>query len=315
VTTVGTNTTTVNIQPSNPPPTQCAQWQFLAEPGQEARVKVVNYCQKVFSGPGYWNNGCVVCSFSDMSYNVPGLSLPTNITCPATVKRARFLQTPTTTTANITNDVPTYLTVCPIAHPICTTDIAASGKVFADYFNQMVNDLKTAALFKSTIGVDNIRLNTTQPILTVIDTVIPDITKVSVTLTDSQATGAVSWTATYSSPLQCYWMISDTTTTPSFTAIQSCTDPSRCGKSKVGPAQTSMGPSVPKPFAGGASYNIFMACTNDIPMAQKISSVRSVASFNVPSVTPAPISPGFVVAAGYINYSLLAILILLSLII
>jgi hypothetical protein len=281
----GVNATTVTITPTSATSTQCAQWQFLADPGATTKNQIVNYCQKVFSASGYSANGCVACTFSDMSYSVPGVPLPLNITCPATASKARlrFLQTTTnmTTTTTTNTTTPVTVTVCPIPHPICATD-AITGKTYSDFFNQLTGDLKTSTLFGTNLNLPNLSLNTTNPIITVTDATTPDVTLLNSGILSSAATGAVSWTATFPTPLQCYWQIADASAAaPTFTQIQGCTDPSWCGKAKVGPTPTTISTSSLKAFTAGSNYNIYMACTNDIPLAQKVSNVRTVGSFNI----------------------------------
>jgi hypothetical protein len=339
----GANATTVNIVPSNPVSTQCAQWQFLADPGTAAKNAIVNYCQKVFSSSGYDANGCVACTFSDMSYVPTGITLPVNITCATTTakSRLRFLQTattatttptatttttPTATTTTTTTPtaaptVPTTVTVCPIPHPICATD-AVTGKAYADFFNQFTGDLKTAALIGTNLGISNLSLNTTTPIITVTDSVAPDATKLTVAVASSAATGAASWTASFPTPVQCFWQITDSTTAPTYSALSGCADASWCGKSKVGVTSTTISTTSLKAFTAGSTYQIYMGCTNDIPMAQKTSAVRAVGSFTI-AAAPAPVTPTNTNttntnttgtgSANFINFSMMAIFLLFAL--
>jgi hypothetical protein len=335
----GANTTAVNIVPSVSVPTQCAQWQFLADPGTAAKNAIVNYCQKVYSSPGYAANGCVACTFSDMSYTVTGVTLPVNITCATTTAktRLRFLQTSTgtttpatgatttTTPAAATNTttpvITTTVTVCPIPHPICATD-AVSGKTYADFFAQFTGDLKTSALIATNLGVAGTVLNTSTPIITVTDAVAPDATKLTVAVTSSAATGAASWTATFPTPVQCFWQITDSTTAPTYSALSGCTDASWCGKSKVGVSATTISTTSLKAFTAGSTYQIYMGCTNDIPMAQKTSAVRAVGSFTI-AAAPAPTTPTTPTnttttnttsgSANFISFSMMAIFLLFGL--
>lgn len=277
----------VTITPSASASTQCVQWQLLADLSAANRNTVVNYCQRLFSASGYFSSGCVICTFSDMTYNAPGLNLPTNVTCPTTTKtRLRFLQAGSTTGTTTTTTTST-LTVCPVAHPICATDVPSS-KPYSDMVTQLANDLKTTALFKTNANIDGVQLNTTTPTVIISDSVTPDITKLTASVTSFAATGAVAWTASYASPLVCNWQISDSTTAPTFSALSGCTDASWCGKSKVGITTTTLQTSNLKAFTAGSTYNVYMGCTNDIPMAQRQSAVRSVGSFTIPAVAPSP---------------------------
>ena len=314
------NSTTVQIMPTASQATQCVQWQFLSEPGTNTRVAVVNYCQKLFSTPGWWNNGCVICTYSDMTNNTPGLVLPTNITCSATgnKKRLRMLQNASVANPNVTANTPATLTVCPVAHPVCNTDVAGN-KVYTDYFNQLINDLKSNALFLTTLNINNVFLNVTVPTVTISDSVTPDLTKLVSAVASSNANGAVSWTAQYSSPLACFWQIAASTVTPaSYSAIQSCTDINWCGAAKVGAAGTTISTVNLNAFAAGTTYNIWMSCTNDIPFAQRQSNVKNAASFTIPAPTPPPASTNSTVtpttiSSGFVSFSLMAVFMLFAL--
>jgi len=313
------NSTTVNIAPQAAQATQCAQFQFLSEPGQSTRNSIINHCQRVFSAPGWSSNGCIICTNSDMNYLAPGLSFPQNITCVATAAKTklRFLQTSPIIPPNVTADVATSLTVCPIAHPICTTD-ASGNKAYNDYFTQFTGDLKTAALFKQNLNIDNVRLNTTNPIVTVTDAVAPDVTKVTAAITSSNANGAVSFTLSYTSPIQCFWQISDATTAPAYSALSTCADASWCGKNRVGQTSTTVSTTNLKAFTAGSTYNVYIGCTNDIPMAQKTSAVKSIGTFSIPKPvdpTPSPsVANSTTISANFINVSMFVLLLIFSLI-
>jgi hypothetical protein len=324
----GGNSTTINISPQASQPTQCAQFQFLADPGTASKNLLVNYCQTVFSAPGSDANGCPICTTSDMSYFPAGLSFPQNITCTATTKsRLRFLQASTASPAAPSNttstDVPTTLTVCPVPSPICKTDIAAGGKSYNDYLNAFTGALKTVALFKTNLNVD-IKLNSTTPFIIINDATVPDITKVTGVIGTPATTGALSFTLNGISPVVCYWQLTDSTTAPVFTALSGCTDPSWCGKVRVGAATTTVNMGTPlKPFSATSTYNIYIGCTNDIPMSQQFSAVKSIGTAALPqssnsTVAPptpsnstSPSTPG---SSSFINTSLFALLLILSLI-
>jgi len=221
--------------------------------------------------------------------------------------------------ANVTYNVTTTLTVCPIAHPICATDVSGN-KLYADYFNQLIGDLKTSALFLQNMNINNVRLNTTNPVLIVNDVVVPDITKLMASVTNSAVTGAASWMATYATPVNCFWQISDATTAPTFAALKGCTDPSWCGTSKVGPNGATISTTVLKAFTAPATYQIYMGCTNDIPLPQKQSAVRAVATFSTPAPpvvspsTPAVVINSTTISSSFVNFSMVALILVLSMI-
>jgi hypothetical protein len=182
--------------------------------------------------------------------------------------------------------------------------------------------LKTAALIGTNLGISNLSLNTTTPIITVTDSVAPDATKLTVAVASSAATGAASWTASFPTPVQCFWQITDSTTAPTYSALSGCTDASWCGKSKVGVTSTTISTTSLKAFTAGSTYQIYMGCTNDIPMAQKTSAVRAVGSFTI-AAAPAPVTPTNTNttntnttgsgSANFINFSMMAIFLLFAL--
>jgi len=314
------STLSINIIPQAPIPTQCAVFQFLSEPGIGTRTAFVNYCQKVYSGPGWSNNGCVVCSDSGLTYTTPGLSLPMNVTCMASAApkaKLRFLQVTTASIAppNVVANVPASLTVCPIPSPICATDSSGS-KNYVDFFNQFTNDLKTAPKIKETLNIDNVFPNTTAFIITVTDLTAPDSTKIVSVVVSSNINGAVSWTNTHPSPIHCYWKISDSTTLPSWGTIKSCADAAWCGGVKVGPVQTTVTTTNLKAFTAGSTYNIYIDCQNDIPFAQKQASVRSAGMFTIPAAVVPPTTTTTnttTTSANFINVSMFALMIIFAL--
>ena len=238
------------------------------------------------------NNGCIICTFPDLSYVAAGLTLPTNTTCPVvtTASRLRFLQSTTGSTinaaTNTTASTPSSVTVCPVAHPVCATDVSGN-KSYQDYFNQLMADLKTTALFKQTLNIDNVNLNATNPILTVKDLVVPDMTLLSSNVTSFDATGALSFTANFPTPVHCYWMLSSSTTVPSFATVQQCTDAAWCGSTVLSPMTTTVSTTTLKAFSQGSTYQIYMGCTNNVPFAQKLSNVVAAGTFSI----PAPVIP------------------------
>merc|ERR1712151_1160754 len=194
--------------------TQCVQYYFTSDPGQATKIAMVNYCQKLFSATGYDASGCVVCTDSDLTYTSPGLQLPTNLTCTAsaTKSRLRFLQTADTTN-NSTILTPTdaadkvnpiTFSVCPVQHPVCKTDVSGN-KLYSDYFDQLIKDTATTALFNKNLGIVNVPVKET---LIVTDLVAPAISKGFIVKIDSiNSNGLVVFNAVFTSALRCSWQI------------------------------------------------------------------------------------------------------------
>jgi hypothetical protein len=186
------NGTVSQFIPTGVTKTQCVQYYFTSDPGQATKIAMVNYCQKLFSGLGYSSSGCIVCTDSDLTYTSPGLQLPTNLTCTAsaTTSRLRFLQNTADTTNNSTILTPTSasstvnpalvnqsnpitFSICPVQHPVCDSDVSGN-KLYSDYFDQLIADTATTALFNKNLGIVNVPVNNT---LIVTDLVAPDISK------------------------------------------------------------------------------------------------------------------------------------------
>ena len=292
--------------------TQCVQYYFTSDPGQATKIAMVNYCQKIFSSTGYSSNGCVVCTDSDLTYTSLGISLPNNLTCSAsaTKLRLRFLQTtdpntnsnstiltPTSASSNVNPSLvnqsnPITFSVCPIQHPVCTSDVSGN-KLYSDYFDQLIEDTKTTALFNKNLGIVNVPVNNT---LTVTDLVAPDISKNFLAeVTSINPNGLVVFNTKFTSALRCYWQIADSSAAPATgTAITTCTDTQWCGsRLKVGTLVSNAATDINnlKAFSSGKSYALYFACLNDVPYSTSVSNIYPI-PLSIPNggVTP-PISP------------------------
>ena len=318
--------------------TQCVQFYFTSDPGQATKIAMINYCQKLFSATGYSSNGCVVCTDSDLTYTSPGVSLPSNLTCSAsaTKSRLRFLQTTTTTTdtknttiltptsasSNVNPSLvnqsnPITFSVCPVQHPVCTSDVSGN-KLYSDYFDQLIADTRTTALFNKNLGIVNVPVNNT---LTVTDLIAPDISKNFVSeVTSINANGLIVFNAKFTSALRCSWQIADSSAAPATgTAITTCTDSQWCGsKLKVGTLVSNAATDINnlKAFSSGKSYALYFACLNDVPYSTSVSNVYSIPLSipnNVTPPTPVPVTPSQPTSAGFniFSYAILLILALL----
>jgi hypothetical protein len=293
--------------------TQCVQYYFTSDPGQATKIAMVNYCQKLFSANGYSSNGCVVCTDSELTYTSPGLELPNNLTCTAsaTKSRLRFLQTapaadttnstvltPTTASSTVNPSLvnqsnPITFSICPVQHPVCTSDVSGN-KLYSDYFNQLIADTTTAALFSKNLGIVNVPVNTT---LITTDLVAPDISKsFEVSINSINSNGLIVFNAKYTSALRCSWQIADSSAAPATgSAINSCTDAQWCGKNfQVGTLVSNAASDINnlKAFSSGKSYALYFACYNDVPYSTSVSNIFSI-PLSVPgSATPVtPITP------------------------
>jgi len=314
------NGTTWDIMPSYPQSTYCAQFLFDNEPGQETKIAMINYCQRLFSAPGWAANGCIMCTDSELTYTVPGVTLP-NIQCTgATTSKLRFLQstatntvssttTPATTTTNntnITNPTPVttgttvipstvtenktiVFSVCAIASPNCAKDVSGN-KGYIDYFNQLRSDLATPEQFKKTLNIINAQVRS---VSTYSDATAPTITTDTLKITGvtPALTGLVKFKATFPNPLKCYYQIitSASTSAPTFDSLMVCKD-ALCGMFKPSSLGIEVSTSTTnlKALTPNAQYNIFVGCTNDVPYSQKRSTVIVASSFTAPADTTTP---------------------------
>jgi hypothetical protein len=354
------NGTSIDIMPAFPQTTYCAQFLFNSDPGQETKIAIIQYCQKLFSSPGWMNNGCVVCTDSGISYRTPGLTLPDENICVAPkTTTLRFLDTaaadttaaydatavtttgttttgttttsttPTSTTAGdlvipvtVTENKTVLYSVCAVASPSCTSDVSGN-KLYTDYFNQLKTDLATQDLFKKTLSILNAQV---AQVNTYDDTMTPDLAALNISNPSIQLTGLVTFTATYANPLKCSYQISTAAASaaPLFDSIVSCTD-ALCGTVKPNSFGNTVSTNVNnlKALTPSTTYNIFFACTNDIPYAQKRATVIAAGSFTTQAssdnnpqnnCTANPNATGCTpISAGFFQYSFAAMFMLFAL--
>jgi hypothetical protein len=332
------NGTISQFIPTSATKTQCVQYYFTSDPGQATKIAMVNYCQKLFSSNGYSSNGCVVCTDSELTYTSPGLYLPNNITCTATSTktRLRFLQntpvvntnntilTPTTASSTVNPSLvnqsnPITFSICPIQHPVCNSDVSGN-KLYSDYFNQMIEDTKSTALFNKNLGIVNVPVNNT---LIVTDNVAPDISKnFQVEIKSINSNGLVLFSAKFTSALRCSWQIADSSAAPATgAAISSCTDSQWCGSGfQVGTLVSTAATNINnlKAFSSGKSYALYFACFNDVPYSTTVSNVFST-PLSIPNsgtpVTPVtPTNDTTPTSASFTGYAYAILLILAILI-
>jgi len=340
---------------------------------RKLRLPLFITVKKIFSSPGWQNNGCVVCTDSSKTYRVPGLALPVEEICVAPkATTLRFLQAaadttttgasttganttgtttstaatgttttgtttsttattsnPTTTTAGdivipvtVTENKAVLYSVCAVASPSCTSDVSGN-KLYTDYFTQLKTDLATIDLFKKNLNIINAQVTAVKDYN---DSKVPDLAGISISNASNNLSGLVTFTATYANPLKCYYQISTAAASaaPSFDSIMSCTD-ALCGTVKPNPYGNiaSTNSSNLKALTPKTTYNVFVACLNDIPYAQKRGTVMAVHTFTTQDKndnTPGPdctTNPNAAeckpISAGFFQYSFAAIMMLLAL--
>jgi hypothetical protein len=111
------------------------------------------------------------------------------------------------------------------------------------------------------------------------------------------------------------WQIA--TTAPAAESISACSDASWCGKLKLTSfAQTfSTNAAMLKAFADGTTYNVYIICTNDIPLAQNKSAVRAAGNFKIAdAVVSTPVTPVTTTSSSFVSISMMSLIFLLALI-
>jgi len=260
----------------------------------------------------------------------PGLNFTTNTTCLTTTSKAklRFLDTttpaasttgsttPTTGAASTpTTTIATNVTysICPVPNTVCPTDVSGN-KVYGDYFNQILTDLKTATGFSTILSIINVQIS--GAITTVTDSTAPVSTAITVSNISWNASGLVSWTTSYATPLICNYQISSSTA-PTFSAIVGCTDSTRCGvaKANASGSSASVNSSSLQALTPGTTYTLYLACKNDVPGSQKQSVVVTAGTYTPPANIPTNSTSSAVVVPGsssYINSSFILILLCIA---
>jgi hypothetical protein len=296
------------IIPESAESTYCAQFNFVTDPGQETKDAILNYCQNYFSNPGWYKNGCIICSTSTLSATVGGLKFPQNASCPVSAQSEVL----NTTTNPIMSSSISHV-VCPIPTSLCSTD-AGPTNTYATQFSSFTNSISTNSLLRKAVNSPSASLDTSYPVVTITDSSTLDISKLTVEIGSRNRFGQFMMTASYPTPALCYWQISTINTAPSFSSIASCTDSSWCGVAELGPVSFIIKVVNEREFAFDTSYYVYFGCSNDVPYSTSTSSVVSIGNF---LYRPKPILEITKLSASYLNFSiatLLSLVMLLSII-
>jgi hypothetical protein len=170
-----------------------------------------------------------------------------------------------------------YKNTQPIYSISSTTTINASflEKYARDYFAELRND-KMSQFWCSTKMYHKVKcVFDPEPDEDI------DLRLMQITNFEAQNNGFIKFTATHPNSLRCHYQISSASvsSTPTFNEIAECND-THCGTCALNQFSNTVSISLGKPMAliPLATYNIFMACINDIPYPKK-KSVVSVYSF------------------------------------
>ncbi len=264
--------------PTNPTKTQCIHYQFLDLINNETKLILLNHCQNIFSQV---NSGCIVCTDSLLSIFTPGLSMPNNLKCPVqasiVIKSSRFLQGNNKNSTNTNNDIqvenpvylleiknPTIFTICPTQIPTCPIDVKGE-KIYGDYFNSFYKQTNSEFI-KSIQGMNNKTLNNS---MIVFDNFAPNLSqKLNLNMLLIDKSGLVQWTASYPTPLKCFWKIDLSENRQTLKSIEECKDPMWCGNNYQIFQLENSGNTNPKNlrrFEEKKEYAINFLCYNNIP--------------------------------------------------
>jgi hypothetical protein len=75
------NNNNIYVYPSPPFASQCVSMKFSSFIDLPIKTALINYCQKLFSHQGFFQDGCIICTSSYSNYTVAGLTLPSNYYC------------------------------------------------------------------------------------------------------------------------------------------------------------------------------------------------------------------------------------------
>jgi len=303
------NTTTNFVSPTDTN-YRCARWNFNNNPGVETKVEIVRYCQRLFSEPGYFQNGCVVCADSEDKYVSKGLTLSKQVACaPATNKtrRLRFLAESSTV------DDASFFTVCATPNPVCETD-----SKYTEIFEKFRDSLKTNKDFQDTLKVTNVFVNETNPVVDIKgDTTPPSVDNIDISVLEANPDGTFKVEISNPTALKCFYKV-QTGSAPSFEELKACSDKSRCGTVRIGSAKKTFELEEKVAFTPG-DYKMFYSCQNDISNAEKYTTVASGgAAFNIPDPNAGDdnstsTSTSTEVSAGFIGYSMMGLMMIVAL--
>jgi len=164
-----------------------------------------------------------------------------------------------------------------------------------DYFNQLLSDLKTPAGFQTILNIINVQILTT-PVTSVSDATAPNSSLITIANVVWSANGVVSFTLSYTTSIVCYYQVTSGTQ-PTFAAIQGCTDTTRCGVATSG-TQNSLPTTGANAFTAGTTFNLYLACYNNIPNPQQQASVINGGSYTSPAATTTTTTPTSTVTAS-----------------
>jgi len=256
------------IIPSKQDPTECFQLNYMEEISNQLKISLINYCQKYFSSQGWYENGCIVCTDGNLTNQAPGLDIAKNRSCPSDEFQPNFQAPP----------FKSSFTVCPIPHPACPTDVKGGYK---KTFDDMVDTINTKEKFESKFGKLDVKFTQTYSVLKINDNYEPNIQNLNVRVISYNKDGEFKMSATYPSPILCYWKISKSTgsvTLPEFNQIKYCYDNSWCGLAQIGPIESFIQnyDKFRRIFQINSTYNVYFACQNYIPFAEKESVVKLI---------------------------------------
>jgi len=199
-------------------------------------------------------------------------------------KEFRILQNNSTNPSSIQNNtnginaIKSYYlySICPVPYQVCTSDIS-NGNNYENYFKQLLDSFNSDENIKKNINNPDSNLSLNKTVI-IKDEIKPDISKMMISIISSNMNGLVKWTSNYSSPLLCYWQISDLVSIFTADSIAKCTDLTYCGQFRVTVFNmtSSTNEKYLQPLNEGSQFGLFIVCYNDIPYANLQSNIKIV---------------------------------------
>jgi hypothetical protein len=174
------------------------------------------------------------------------------------------------------------ITLCAVPIPWCQSDIRGRDS-YTTLFNRFANSTILDSKLKTNIGTGMPKLRQT---IIYSDAYAPDISSLLFTNFITDQTGFITFTASYSVPLTCQFMIKDdySTAPPTLDEIKSCAS-HMCGTMKPGPVGEAVSVATGDNLKPSTIYNVFVACSYDIPRTVVTSAIKTAWTFNTFGIT------------------------------
>jgi len=253
---------------------------------------MLNFCQKIFSSNGYYENGCVICTNTFNNYTAAGLSVPNDFYCGSSRNfnwpldssspdmNTTNLLTANNTNSSINNSSFISYTICAVQDFSCKSNTVN----FDETFTSFILGLNSPDSFRVNLNISNVNIisNVTN-IVTNSELNIdfsfllqnaPDISNLTLTNITAFNNGTFSWVAQNTKDkLNCFWAITSIfMTVPGSDIIRQCSGLNYCGSHKLNRQSITVTQKILTAFQG-KNYAIYYTCLYDLPTAKNSSEV------------------------------------------